>query len=118
MSHYNKLMRHGDPLHETKKYATASQISAFIEEALKSYTDECVIWPFGLCNGYPWTGKEYVHRIVASGEKCKVNREAAHLCDNEKCVNPRHVVWSSKSDNVMDRILQDSIEHRRERRNV
>lgn len=118
ISHYNKFMRHGDPLHKTKKYATKEQISEFIEKALQSDTDNCIEWPFGLCSGYPWTGSEYVHRIVASGEKSSVNREAAHLCDNKKCINPRHVIWSSKSDNILDRILNDSIDHRKERRNV
>lgn len=116
--HYNKFIRHGDPLHKTKKYATKIEISEFIEAALCSDTDNCIEWPFGLCAGYAWTGTEYVHRIVASGEKSVINTDAAHLCDNKKCINPKHVVWSSKADNILDRILEDSMIERKERRNV
>ena len=118
LSHYNKFMRHGDPLHETKKYATKEEIHRFINEAIHSDTDDCVEWPFGLCAGYAWTGSEYVHRIVATGNKSTKNAEASHLCDNKKCINPRHVMWSTKSDNIMDRVLNDTMEQRKERRNV
>jgi len=116
LSHYNKWSRHGDPLYMTKKYATGEQISEFIKSAKQSETDDCIIWPYGKCNGYAWTGSQYVHRIIASGEQTVLKSEPAHLCDNRLCVNPRHVVWSTRSDNILDHFIGGDVKQRMERR--
>lgn len=27
-------------------------------------TDDCILWPYGLCVGYAWLGRHYGHRAV------------------------------------------------------
>ncbi|MEO1503165.1 MAG: HNH endonuclease [Pseudomonadota bacterium] len=84
----------------------------FLDSALKSETDKCIIWPFGFAsNGY---GAIYArgqmrsaHREIcreAHGEPTSKDLDAAHSCGVKGCVNPRHLRWATKRENAADRI--------------
>lgn len=74
--------------------------------------DYCLIWPFSsLCRGYGQFGylgkSHYAHRFMCElthGPAPTPDLEAAHSCGrgHEGCVNPRHLSWKTKSENLSD----------------
>lgn len=77
--------------------------------------DECLTWPFGGCNGYgnlSVNGQyHYAHRLMcelAHGPAPSPDHEAAHSCGrgHQKCVNPNHLSWKTRSENQLDRTAQ------------
>lgn len=74
--------------------------------------DWCLMWPFGSkLHGYgqmSHLGKRYyAHRLMcelAHGAPPSPLHEAAHSCGrgHEGCVNPRHLSWKTKSENLLD----------------
>lgn len=83
--------------------------------ACLSSTDECILWPFGnqryetiaVGNNTDRT-RMYVHRFVCQfthGPCPDDLHHAAHSCGNTRCVNPRHLRWSTVSENQLDRVL-------------
>jgi hypothetical protein len=74
--------------------------------------DDCLIWPFKRNpNGYGMLSYKaqltWAHRfmcIVAHGEPPAGKTDAAHSCGhgNQGCVNPRHLSWKSKRENMLD----------------
>lgn len=73
---------------------------------------------------WDWTGAEWsggygkfqlngkvhlAHRYSywTSNGPLPINSVVRHICDNPKCVNPRHLVIGSQVDNVKDRVDRD-----------
>jgi hypothetical protein len=53
-----------------------------------------------------WDGEkvQYAHRIVCKivhGEPAE-KQEVMHSCDNPSCINPDHLTWGSRKDNMVD----------------
>ncbi len=77
--------------------------------------DECLIWPFERNNrGYAVISrrgrKTSAARMMCSmahGEADAPEIDTAHSCGNgdQGCVNPGHVRWASRSENMQDAIL-------------
>lgn len=71
----------------------------------------CIRWPFLLSNtgyGELWDGDRHLqaHREVcrlAHGEPFE-NSDAAHSCGNRWCVNPGHLRWATRYENVQDTV--------------
>lgn len=85
---------------------------AFVNAALESETDECIVWPYyRMKNGYghlgTHTGMVLAHRYVcekAYGPAPEDKPQAAHWkCGNRGCVNKRHLHWSSAKENEDDK---------------
>lgn len=111
-SHYKRLCRHGDPLAGGTRNGAPRQ---FIDDVVLNFDgDDCLIWPFNRNNmGY---GKIYdkpkmvlAHRFICEmvhgSQPDKLRREVAHRCGKGHlgCVNPRHLYWASRSENMLDR---------------
>lgn len=92
---------------------------AFLEAAIVSQTDECIIWPFSTVRSS--NGDEYgklkidgntkrAHRIVCQrihGDPPFPDAEACHapksICGSTLCINPRHIRWGTRQENRRQR---------------
>ena len=89
-------------------------------EAHKDYTgDDCLFWPYCRhAHGYGKTAVNgstvYVHQVMCkhrNGPAPVDKPEAAHSCGNGHagCVNPQHLRWASRRENVADAIAHGTI---------
>ena len=118
-NHYALFLRNGSPSRQTPKAI------AFIDAAVASKTDECVLWPYSQSgSGYGRVcinGKmRQAHRIClerVAGNPPSPKHVAAHapeICHNQLCINPRHLRWATEQENNADKIL-DRTDNRGER---
>lgn len=113
--HYRKYKKYGDP--NVKKNFHTEDTRTFIDDALSSDVEECIIWPFVIHNtGYgkmQFEKREInVHRYVClmtHGEPAKDRNQAAHSCGNRKCINPKHLRWATKEENEADKLIHGTI---------
>lgn len=90
-----------------------SELMAWIEANRDHRGDECLIWPFSTArSGYGSFTRNgkcfYVHRYMceyANGPAPSARPFAAHSCGRGQfgCVNPRHLIWKTNSQNQLDR---------------
>ena len=81
----------------------------FIEQALVTETNDCIIWPFSLqTDGYAAFRGLIVSRVIcerAYGPPPTPKHETAHSCRQSRaCVNPRHLRWDTRKGNMADTI--------------
>lgn len=107
--HYRRLMTHGD-LNIVNKAASGAALAFVMDVAMNCKSDECLTWPFGRSYGYGsmcYEGKT----VIASRFICELangpsplKHDAAHSCGNGHlaCVNPRHLSWKTRSENIED----------------
>lgn len=86
----------------------------------ESSREQCVPWPFAL-NGSGYgiirteNGRQMnAHRYVLARfqeEEAPEGLDCAHDCGNRGCVNPLHLSWKTRSDNLADMVRHDT--HRR-----
>lgn len=108
--HRRRLRVHGDPLYLGR---TENGLPAkFIEDAMRSQTDECILWPFHInkITGYAdvnANGTRRAHRIICQrvyGAAPTPKHESAHSCNIRHCLNPRHLRWATRIENQADRV--------------
>jgi hypothetical protein len=90
-----------------RRRATPGEGQAFVDLALRIEDDECILWPFGVSsNGYgQLTGNRLVHRYVCEakhGPPDFLKADAAHSCGTKLCINPRHLRWATRKNNLAD----------------
>ncbi len=103
------------------KYAKRGSAQAFIEAALSSQTDECILWPYKAKTfGYGQVGSDgknfRVHRLIcekAHGPPPTPRHHAAHSCDIRACCNPRHLRWATPKENIGDTINRNRRDSRK-----
>lgn len=98
----------------------------FLEGSFGQETDECIIWPYSLDQkGYPQASEKRVqykpHRRVcewAHGPAPTPKHHAAHLCGNRTCVNKRHIIWATPSENETHKSQMHGLRRRSEKRTL
>jgi len=78
---------------------------SFIDAAVQSDTDECILWPWGTTGaGYPSLSNALIHRVVCERAHGPSNGLcAAHSCGTKACINPRHIRWATYRENNVER---------------
>lgn len=108
--HYEKRRRTGTlrPIHHGTR--------VFVDEAIASDSDDCIIWPYRLnAGGYgvvTHEGRQMpVHRVVlikTKGCPPSPTHVAAHapvICHDRRCINPNHLRWATRAENEADKSL-------------
>jgi hypothetical protein len=110
--HYRRWVKHGDP---TGGRTDNGVLEKFIKEIAVPYNnrDRCLEWPYGTSNNgygtihYNLDGsrrKHFVHRLVCEmvHGAPPASADAAHSCGNRLCVNPKHLRWATRQENMED----------------
>lgn len=111
VKHFKRFKKYGDPLGGSTDWGAAR---AFLDAAATADTSECISFPYSTGkHGYgrvrvgPETVGAHVYVLTkVAGEKPTPKHECCHKCGNGHlgCVNPRHLYWGTRSDNVRDSI--------------
>lgn len=83
---------------------------ATLQRLLATPTDKCQPWPHSLTSrGYPQmthpSGERYAHRaaLLETVGPAPDGLEAAHTCGRRDCINPKHLRWTTASENNQDK---------------
>lgn len=91
-------------------------LAAWLEANKDHIGDKCLIWPFHR-DAYGYAGAVTLGKVKikayraaciwANGAPPTPRHEAAHSCGrgHEGCVDPRHLSWKTRKENVADRVL-------------
>ncbi len=110
--HYQRWVRHGDPLGGGTPRGCQLLLKFVSEVALPYEGEDCLIWPYGLAStGYGMMERngqrQTAHRVVcamAHGEPPSERLDARHKCGIRSCVNPRHLEWGTRQQNMQDKL--------------
>ncbi len=106
-SHYLRWQRHGSPL--AGRVANGSLMAEVRRAIAEAEPGSCWEWPYGKAStGYghlSFNGRNMgAHRVVcilAHGEN-KEGLDAAHTCGNRTCINPHHLRFATRAENLDD----------------
>jgi hypothetical protein len=106
-SHYLRWRRNGSPT--AGRIANGSLIAEVQRAIAEATPDRCWEWPYGRAStGYghlSYDGKNMgAHRLVCiltHGDKGS-GLDAAHTCGNRGCINPHHLRFATRAENLGD----------------
>lgn len=110
-THHKRLMRCGDV--NNGRTTRNGEPLAWLRKNIDYSGEKCLRWPFGgERGGYGIVSFEgrpqrahHVMMLLRSGGTRPEGREVAHSCGNKWCVNPSHLRWATRPENLADRTL-------------
>ena len=118
--HAYHFKAHGDPL-GGRRGASPGEPLRWIAEHAAYEGDECLKWPFEIGRYGYGTVKADGKKRVASRVMCEAahgppptpDHQAAHSCGkgHEACMNPQHLSWKTRVENVADAIVHGTWNH-------
>jgi hypothetical protein len=88
--------------------ARRNEAQRWFDEHINDETDECIIWPFAIANGYGHLSGRKVSAWaceIKHGTKPGPKYEARHgPCNNRACMNYHHLSWGTSQQNKFDQI--------------
>lgn len=112
--HYTRWRVHGDPNFTKIQVFPKGEPIRWLQAHVAYDGEDCLKWPFAKRgsgygsvspNGRGSIGAHRYMCILVHGEPFDPKWEARHLCGkgDEGCVNPKHIVWGTRQQNVEDR---------------
>lgn len=92
------------------KWTKPGEARAFIERAMSTDTDNCILWPFSINRDTGYAMGKYngsmgqLHRSIClktNGDPPSPTHHAAHTCHVRACINRKHIAWQTPSENML-----------------
>ena len=107
-AHYERWRKWGDPA--GGRTPNGEPLRYFHEVVLVYSGGACLLWPYGVNDsGYGQLRvngeKIRAHRLACElrhGPPANNKLDAAHRCGTPGCVNPDHIYWATRSENMAD----------------
>ena len=115
--HYYRQYRHGDV--DTTERIVGNDEKRFWSYVKKGSTNECWEWQGGVSTwGYgvinikgKLRGAHLFSKEIAEGKQKPKSLDTCHTCDNRICVNPKHLYWGTRQQNIDDAWARDRMPH-------
>lgn len=107
-AHYRRFKRHGS----FQKQSRISIAVLWLKQFIATKETSCINWKFSKnkqgygclnCKGLPRLAHSAMCTL-AHGARPN-GADAAHSCGNPSCINPNHLRWATRSENMNDRLI-------------
>lgn len=97
--------------YQPQRKAKRGEAAQFLLDNCQPGHNDCVEWPFSLnpggygrifFNGVN-TQASRAALLTVKGEPPEPGMDAAHTCNNRKCINAAHLYWATRQENLLDR---------------